>query len=78
MTNHWRVCDLFQVRLWVWQEVKDEAMPVNEVVYTCAIERTVGPDGMRQWCELAWMQGGVSSCVSGVAKRLVCVPWQSG
>ena len=28
-----------------WQEVKGEAMAINEALYAGVIERTVGPDG---------------------------------
>ena len=37
--------ELWQVRVGAWQEVKGEAMPVNEALYTGVIERTVWPDG---------------------------------
>ena len=34
-----------QVDVGVWQEVKDEAMPVNEALYAGEIKRTVWLDG---------------------------------
>ena len=48
--------DPCQVPRWAWQEVKGEAMAVNEVDYTGVIVWTVGP-------------GEVSTCVGGVVKR---------
>ena len=35
--------DPCQVSWWAWQEVKDEAMVVNEADYTSVIVRAVGP-----------------------------------
>ena len=34
-----------QARVGWWQEVKGEAMPVNEALYAGMIERTIWPDG---------------------------------
>ena len=71
--------------LGAWQEVKGEAMSVNEALYGGAIEGPVRLDGSRRWfeadvvamtcCYSAHTGNEVSSCVGGVAERppSVCV-----
>ena len=69
----------WQVLVGAWQEVKGEAMPVNEALYVGVIERTVWPDGSRgwfeadvvsmTWCYPAHTGNEVSSCVGGVVER---------
>ena len=64
--------------LGAWQEVKGEAMSVNEALYAGAIEGTVRLDGSRRWfeadvvamacCYPAHTGNEVSSCVGGVAE----------
>ena len=64
-----------------WQEVKDEAMAVNEADHS-VIVWTVGPEErqqrcevgvvVRRWCCSAHTGNEVSSCVSGVVEHL-CV-----
>ena len=65
---------------WAWQEVKGEAMAVNEAAYTSVIVWTVGPEGrrhtrevgvvVRRWCCFAHTGNEVSSCVGSVAEQL--------
>ena len=65
--------------LGAWQEVKGEAMSVNEALYAGAIEGTVRLDGSGRWfkadvvattcCYPAHTGNEVSSCVGGVAER---------
>ena len=74
-----------QEALGAWQEVKGEAMSVNEALYGGAIEGPVRLDGSRRWfeadvvsmtcCYSAHTGNEVSSCVGGVAERppSVCV-----
>ena len=59
------------------QEVKDEAMAVNEADYTSEIVWTVGPEDRQRRCEVVWWWccsahtgNEVSSCVGGVAEWL--------
>ena len=68
--------DPCRVPWWAWQEVKGEAMAVNEVDYTSVIVWTVGPDERQRRCEVGVLVRGcccsahtgneVSSCVDGV------------
>ena len=68
-----------KVALGAWQEVKGEAMSVNEALYAGVIEGTVRLDGSRRWFEAdvvavacsypAHTGNEVSSCVGGVAER---------
>ena len=68
-----------QVPWWAWQEVKGEAMAVNEADYTSVIVRTVGPEKrqrryevgvvVRRWCCSAHTGNEVSSCVGGVVEQ---------
>ena len=44
--------DLSQVLPWAWQEVKGEAMAVNEADYTGVIVWTVGQEGRQPRCEV--------------------------
>ena len=65
--------------LGAWQEVKGEAMSVNEALYAGAIEGTVRLDGSWQWfeadvvamtcCYPAHTGNEVSPCVGGVAEQ---------
>ena len=80
----------YQVAVGAWQEVKTEAMPVNEALYTGVIERTVRPDGSGRWFEadvvaMTWCyhthtRNEVSSCVGDVVYRTalkdLCAFWK--
>ena len=71
--------DPCQVPWWAWQEVKGEAMAVNEADYTSVIVRTVGPEERQRrcevgvvvsrWCCSAHTGNEVSSCVGGVVEQ---------
>ena len=62
-----------------WQEVKGEAMAVNEAAYSGVIVWIVGPKErqqrcevgvvVRRWCCSAHTGNEVSSCVGGVVER---------
>ena len=65
----------FQVALGAWQEVKGEAMSVNEALYIDMIVGTIQPDGSRRLFEVdvvalmcCYPAHRVSSCVGGVAE----------
>ena len=68
-----------QVPWWAWQEVKGEAMAVNEADYTSVIVRTVGPwerqlrcqvgEVEMRWCCSAHTGNEVGSCVGGVVEH---------
>ena len=72
--------DPCQVPWWAWQEVKGEAMAVNEADYTSVIVQTVGPEErrrrcevgvvVRRWCCSAHTGNEVSSCVGSVVEQL--------
>ena len=71
--------DPCQVPRWAWQEVKGEAMAVNEVDYTGVIVWTMGPGErqrrrkvgvvVRRCCCSAHTGYEVSTCVGSVVKR---------
>ena len=44
--------DPCQMPWWAWQEVKGEAMAVNEADYTSVIVWTVGPEERQLRCEV--------------------------
>ena len=51
--------DYCQVARWAWQEVKGEAVAVNEADYTIEIVRTVRPEE-RQCMKVKWVGGSVA------------------
>ena len=71
--------DPCQVPWWAWQEVKGEAMAVNEADYTSVIVRSVEPEErqrrcevdvvVRRWCCSTHTGNEVSSCVGGVVEQ---------
>ena len=71
--------DLHLVLVGAWQEIKGEAMAVNEAENTSAIVWRVGPEErqprrevgviVRRWCCSAHTGNEVSSCVGGVVER---------
>ena len=71
--------DPSQVHWWAWQEVKGEAMTVNEADYTSMIVGTVGLEEGQRRCEVGVVVrrcccsthtgNEVSSCVGGVVEQ---------